>query len=67
MLADGAHQLKSTSAQVGALAASFQAGEIERYARTQQLDSAANLLDPLKESVELASKMFEDKIRAQAA
>ena len=64
---DGAHQLKSSSAQVGALAASVQAGEIERYARTQQLDSAANLLDPLKESVELVSKIFEDKIRAQAA
>ena len=66
-LRDGAHQLKSSSAQVGALAASVQAGEIERYARTQQLDSAANLLDPLKESVELVSKIFEDKIRAQAA
>ena len=66
-LIDGAHQLKSTSAQVGALAASFQAGEIERLARQQQLDAAANLLDPLKESVELACKVFEGKIRAQAA
>ena len=66
-LRDGAHQLKSTSAQVGALAASFQAGEIERLARQQQLDAAADLLGPLDESVELACKIFEDKIRAQAA
>ncbi|MDH4152581.1 MAG: response regulator [Nitrospira sp.] len=66
-LADGAHQLKSTSAQVGALAASVRAGEIERYAREQQLDAAANLLDPLKESVESACKIFEGKIRARAA
>lgn len=64
---DGAHQLKSTSAQVGALAASFHAGEIERYAREQQLDAAASLLDPLKESVESACKIFQDKIRACAA
>ncbi|MBS0151173.1 MAG: response regulator [Nitrospira sp.] len=67
MLIDGAHQLKSTSAQVGALAASFQAGEIERLARQQQLDAAANLLDPLKESVELACKIFRTKIQARAA
>ncbi|MBX3324285.1 MAG: response regulator [Nitrospira sp.] len=66
-LTDGAHQLKSTSAQVGALAASFQAGKIERLARQQQLDSAANLLNPLIESVELACKIFEAKIRGRAA
>jgi len=66
-LADGAHQLKSTSAQVGALAASVQAGEIERYAREQHLDAVANLLDPLTESVESACRIFEDKIRARAA
>ncbi|MBS0167634.1 response regulator [Nitrospira sp. CMX1] len=66
-LTDGAHQLKSTSAQVGALATSFQAGEIERLARQQQLDSAAHLLNPLIESVELACKIFEAKIRGRAA
>jgi hypothetical protein len=31
------------------------------------LDAAADLLGPLDESVELACKIFEDKIRAQAA
>lgn len=66
MLTDGAHQLTSASAQVGALAASFQAGEIERLARQQQLDAVANLLAPLDESVELACKIFEAKIRARA-
>lgn len=67
MLTDGAHQLKSTSAQVGAQAASFQAGEIERLARQQQLDAAADLLGPLDESVELACKIFRTKIQARAA
>ena len=66
-LIDGAHQLKSASAQVGALAAGFQAGEIERLARAQQRDAAANLLDSLEESVELACKIFEDRLRARAA
>jgi CheY-like chemotaxis protein/HPt (histidine-containing phosphotransfer) domain-containing protein len=67
LLNAGAHQLKSASAQVGALAAGFQAGEIERLAQAQQLDAAAHLLEPLKESVELACKIFEEKIRARAA
>lgn len=67
MLTDGAHQLKSTSAQVGAQAASFQAGEIERLARQQQLGAAADLLGPLDESVELACKIFRTKIQARAA
>jgi len=63
----GAHQLKSASAQVGALAATLHAGEIERLAHTQQLNSAVNLLEPLKESVEMACRIFEEKIRARAA
>ncbi|OYT21971.1 MAG: hybrid sensor histidine kinase/response regulator [Nitrospira sp. UW-LDO-01] len=67
MLTDGAHQLKSTSAQVGAQAASFQAGEIERLARQRQLGAAADLLGPLDESVELACKIFRTKIQARAA
>ena len=66
-LRDGAHQLKSSSAQVGALAASVQAGEIERLARQQQLDAAADLLGPLNESVELACKVFIAKMQARAA
>ena len=63
----GAHQLKTSSAQVGALASSFQAGEIERLACQQRLDEAANLLAPLEESFELACRWFEDRIRRHAA
>jgi HPt (histidine-containing phosphotransfer) domain-containing protein len=62
-----AHQLKSASAQVGALAASCQAGDIERLARQQQLDATASLLGLLDQSVELACKIFEDRLRARAA
>ncbi|MDH5498552.1 MAG: hypothetical protein OEY12_14035, partial [Nitrospira sp.] len=63
----GAQQLKSVSAQVGALAAAFHAGEIERLTLEQRLDDAANLLEPLEESVEMACQFFEEKIRARAA
>ena len=63
----GAHQLKSSSAHVGALAAAFHAGEIERLMREQGLDAAAHLLDPLEQSVELACRIFEEKIRVRAA
>lgn len=62
-----AHQLKSASAQVGAVAASFHAGEIEQLLRQQQQDAVASLIDPLDESVDLACKMFEDRLRARAA
>ena len=62
-----AHQLKSASAQVGALAVSFYSGEIERLAREQRLDAAANLLEPLEQSAEIACRIFDKKIRAQAA
>lgn len=61
------HQLKSSSALVGAQAASVHAEQIERLAVGQQLDAAANLLDPLTESVESACKSFEARIRARAA
>jgi len=63
----GAHQLKSSSAHVGALAAAFHAGEIERLTREQRLDAAAHPLDPLEQSVELACTILEEKIRARAA
>ena len=66
-LTDGTHLLKATNAQVGDLAASFQAGEIERLARQQQRDAAANLLGPPEESVESACKIFRPKIQARAA
>ncbi|MBH0199077.1 MAG: response regulator [Nitrospira sp.] len=62
-----AHQLKSSSAQVGALAASFHAAEIERLAQEQRLDAAANLLHPLEESIQLTCRVVEDKFRPQAA
>ena len=62
-----AHQLKSSSALVGAQAASIHAGHIERLAGEGQMDAAANLLDPLEASVELACKFCEDKLRARAA
>lgn len=63
----GAHQLKSSSAQVGALAATHYAREIERLARAQQLDVATDLLEPLEESVAMTCSILEDKIRPQAA
>ena len=63
----GAHQLKSASAQVGALAATHYAGEIERLARAQQLDVATDLLESLEESVEMTCRILEEKIRPQAA
>ncbi len=66
-LAAVAHQLKSASAHVGALAAAFHAGEIERLARANQLATAADLLTPLEESINLACRIFEEKLRAQAA
>jgi len=62
-----AHQLKSSSALVGALAASVHAGRIERLAAERQLDAAASLAAPLTDSVERACKTFEDTIRPQAA
>jgi len=62
-----AHQLKSSSALVGAQAASIHAGHIERLAGERQMDAAANLLEPLEASVELACKFCEDKLRARAA
>ena len=62
-----AHQLKSTSAQVGALAAAHHSGEIERLAREEQLDVAINLLEPLEQSVEMACRIFEGTLRAKAA
>jgi HPt (histidine-containing phosphotransfer) domain-containing protein len=63
----GAHQLKSASAQVGALAAAHHSGAIERLARDQQLDVATDLLNPLEQSVEMACRIFEGKLRAKAA
>lgn len=63
----GAHQLKSASAQVGALAAAHHSGEIERLARDQQLDVATDLLNPLEQSLEMACKIFEGTLRAKAA
>ncbi len=66
-LSTAAHQLKSASAQVGALAATLHSTEIERLARDQRLDAASNLVDSLEESVELACRIFEEKIRPQAA
>ncbi len=63
----GAHQLKSASAQVGALAAAHHSGEIERLAREEQLDVATNLLEPLEQSVETACRIFEGTLRAKAA
>lgn len=63
----GVHQLKSTSLQVGALATAFQAGEIERLARNQQLDASAALLAPLEESVETVCRIIEQALRARAA
>jgi two-component system, sensor histidine kinase and response regulator len=62
-----AHQLKSASAQVGALAAAHHSGEIERLAREEQLDVATNLLEPLEQSVEMACRIFEGTLRAKAA
>ncbi|MGB4067293.1 MAG: response regulator [Nitrospira sp.] len=62
-----AHQLKSASAQVGALAAAHHSGEIERLAREEQLDVATNLLEPLEQSVEMACRIFEGTFRAKAA
>ena len=62
-----AHQLKSTSAQVGALAAAHHSGEIERLTREGQLDVATNLLEPLEQSVEMACRIFEGTLRAKAA
>ncbi|MFZ3012104.1 MAG: Hpt domain-containing protein [Nitrospira sp.] len=66
-LTAGAHQLKSASAQVGALAAAHHSGEIERRAREEQLDVATNLLEPLEQSVEMACRIFEGTLRAKAA
>ena len=66
-LRTAAHQLKSSSALVGAQAASVQAGQIERLAGERQLDAAASLVAPLTDSVERACKTFEDTIRPQAA
>jgi len=63
----GAHQLKSASAQVGALAAAHHSGEIERLAREGQLDVATNLLKLLEQSVEMACRIFEGTLRAKAA
>ena len=63
----GAHQLKSASAQVGALAAAHHAGEIERLARDQRLDLATDLLNPLEQSVETACRFFKETLRAKAA
>ena len=63
----GAHQLKSASAQVGALAAAHYSGEIERLARDQQLDVATDLLNPLEQSVKMACRLFEGTLRAKAA
>jgi two-component system, sensor histidine kinase and response regulator len=63
----GAHQLKSASAQVGALAAAHHSGEIERLAREGQLDVATDLLNPLEQSVKMACKIFEGMLRARAA
>ena len=62
-----AHQLKSSSALVGAQAASVHAGQIERLAVDEQLDAVARLVLPLEDSVEQACKTFEDTIRPQAA
>ncbi|MDH4086763.1 MAG: Hpt domain-containing protein [Nitrospira sp.] len=62
-----AYQLKSASAQVGALAAAHHSGEIERLAREEQLDVATNLLEPLEQSVEMACRIFEGTLRAKAA
>ena len=42
-------------------------GENERFAREQRVDAATHLLAPLGESVELAWKIFEERIRARAA
>lgn len=62
-----AHQLKSSSALVGAQAASVQAGQIEQLAAAQQLNTAASLVAPLTDSVERACNAFEGSIRPQAA
>ena len=50
------HRLKSASARVGALAVALNAGEIKRLAREQRLVAAANLLEPLEDSVEMACR-----------
>jgi CheY-like chemotaxis protein/HPt (histidine-containing phosphotransfer) domain-containing protein len=63
----GAHQLKSASAQVGALAAAHHSGEIERLAREEQLDVATNLLEPFEQGVEMACRIFERTLRAKTA
>lgn len=63
----GAHQLKSASAQVGALAAAHHSGEIERLARDQRLDVATDLINPLEQSVETACRFFKKTLRAKAA
>ena len=62
-----AHQLKSSSALVGAQAASVHAGQIEQLVVDQRLDAAAGLVTPLADSVKQACKTFEDTIRPQAA
>ena len=66
-LSAGAHQLKSASAQVGALAVSALAADVERLAQTNQLTSAADLLPPLEARLELACRRVEDKLRPHAA
>ncbi|MDH4084559.1 MAG: hypothetical protein OEV99_13770 [Nitrospira sp.] len=53
--------MKSASAWVGALAATFHAGEIER------LVAETSLIEPLEEGVELTCTICEDKIRPRAA
>ena len=63
----GAQQLKSASTQVGAMASSFHASEIERLAYLQRLDGAADLLGPLEESLERVSKIFDDRLRRRVA
>jgi len=55
------HCVKSASAWVGALAATFHAGEIER------LVAETSLIEPLEEGVELTCTICEDKIRPRAA
>ena len=66
-LREAAHQLKSSSALVGAQAASIHAGRVEQLAGEQQLDAATSLLHPLEQSVELTCTIFEEKLRARAA
>jgi signal transduction histidine kinase/response regulator RpfG family c-di-GMP phosphodiesterase len=66
-LGSGAHRLHAASTQVGALATAFHSGELERLAHAKQLESAANLLEPLEESLAMVSTIFERAIRARAA